>query len=88
MIASVGDWLVVESSREDVHAHCAEVIALSHPDGSPPYTVRWLEDGRETLMLPGPDARLFTLAQIEAQDRTENPRFARIHDALRNRRRD
>ena len=31
---------------------------LAHPDGSPPYTVRWLNDDHESVVFPGPDARV------------------------------
>lgn len=34
------------------------VVELRHPDGSPPYMVRWLDDGHEALVFPGPDARI------------------------------
>jgi hypothetical protein len=34
------------------------VTALRHPDGSPPYEVRWLDDGHEGLIFPGPEAHV------------------------------
>jgi hypothetical protein len=36
------------------------------PDGSPPFLVRWAGDGRTTLVFPGPDARVHSLANAES----------------------
>lgn len=57
MHAEVGDWLVVESQVEGLHARRAQIIAVHSSTGEPPYTVRW-PDGRESLVFPGPDARV------------------------------
>ncbi|CAA9252014.1 MAG: hypothetical protein AVDCRST_MAG52-2109, partial [uncultured Blastococcus sp.] len=35
-----------------------EVVGLVHEDGSPPFRVRWVEDGHETLVVPGPEAHI------------------------------
>ncbi|MFJ9867550.1 DUF1918 domain-containing protein [Streptomyces sp. NPDC101165] len=56
MRARVGDEIVVRGTTAGVVARDGEVVALRHPDGSPPYDVRWAEDGRVTLYFPGPDA--------------------------------
>ncbi|MFJ9709399.1 DUF1918 domain-containing protein [Streptomyces sp. NPDC101234] len=55
MQARVGDEIVVRGTRDGVVARDGEVVGLHHPDGSPPYDVRWAEDGRVTLYFPGPD---------------------------------
>ncbi len=55
MKAHVGDRLVADGA--DSQRIC-EIIRLNHPDGSPPYVVRWLNDGHITLLFPGPYARL------------------------------
>ncbi|MFC7483347.1 DUF1918 domain-containing protein [Luedemannella flava] len=34
------------------------ITELHHDDGSPPYTVRWLDDEHETLVYPGPEGRV------------------------------
>jgi hypothetical protein len=55
MRAEVGDRLIVDGAggrRECV------IIRLQHPDGSPPYVVRWLPEGHIALMVPGPYTRL------------------------------
>lgn len=58
MQAHVGDWLVVESRLLDEPRRQGEVVGLVHPDGTPPYQVRWVEDDHESLVFPGPDARI------------------------------
>ena len=35
-----------------------EIVEVQHPDGSPPYVVRWSDTGHETLVFPGPDAEV------------------------------
>lgn len=58
MKASVGDRLVLASSVVDGAVRDGTVIAVRHPDGSPPYTVRWHDTGEESLVYPGPDAHV------------------------------
>ncbi|GLX02353.1 DUF1918 domain-containing protein [Microtetraspora sp. NBRC 16547] len=58
MKAAVGDRLVLESTRGDRPNHVGIIVALRHPDGSPPYVVRWLDEEREVLVFPGPHARI------------------------------
>lgn len=55
MQANVGDRLVIEGAAG--RREC-RIIGLQHPDGSPPYVVRWLADGHLTLLFPGPYTRL------------------------------
>jgi Domain of unknown function (DUF1918) len=55
MRAGVGDHLIADGP--DSRRVC-EIIRLSHPDGSPPYVVRWLSDGHIALLFPGPYTRL------------------------------
>jgi hypothetical protein len=58
MHAKAGDWLVVHSHSDVVHSRRAEIIAVPSPDGEPPYTIRWEDDGHEAVVYPGPDAQL------------------------------
>ena len=58
MQAHVGDWLVVESRLLDEPRRHGEIVGLVHLDGSPPYRVHWAEDDHESLVFPGPDARI------------------------------
>jgi hypothetical protein len=32
------------------------VVEVRHPDGEPPFVVRWGDTGHEDLFVPGPDA--------------------------------
>ncbi|WP_431934323.1 DUF1918 domain-containing protein [Nonomuraea jabiensis] len=58
MKAAVGDLLVIEGARQGEPRRIGMIIALRHDDGSPPYDVRWLDEEHETLVYPGPDARI------------------------------
>lgn len=55
MYAQRGDRLVVRS-HASLPGRDAEILELTHPDGSPPYRVRWSDNGHEALVFPGPDA--------------------------------
>ncbi|NYI04519.1 DUF1918 domain-containing protein [Allostreptomyces psammosilenae] len=54
----VGDWIVVEPVHLGAHRRRGEVVRLAHPDGSPPYYVRWEGEDKETLFFPGSEAHL------------------------------
>jgi len=54
--ARKGDRLVVRSRHQGEPDRDAEVLEVRHPDGSPPYWVRWSDTGHEALVFPGPDA--------------------------------
>jgi hypothetical protein len=58
MNAQPGDWLVVEGTHTGNIRREGEIVQVDHPDGSPPYRVRWLGTGTETLVFPGPDGRI------------------------------
>ena len=60
MKAAIGDRIVLEGTHVGDPRRVGLVTELRHEDGSPPYVVRWLEDGREGLFFPGPDARIDT----------------------------
>ena len=53
MYAERGDRLVVRS-HVGLSGRDAEILEVAHPDGSPPYRVRWSDTGHEALRLPGP----------------------------------
>lgn len=61
MKATVGDRLVQEGGRVDAPRRVGEIIEVHGAGGTPPYVVRW-EDGHESLVFPGPDARVQTAA--------------------------
>ena len=58
MNAHIGDRLILEGAHLGERRRTAVITALRHGDGSPPYEVRWLDDGRTTLIFPGPQARI------------------------------
>ena len=64
MNAHIGDLLVVEGTHLGDARRTAVITALRHRDGSPPYEVRWLDDGRTTLIFPGPQSRIETAKHV------------------------
>jgi uncharacterized protein DUF1918 len=68
MRAHVGDEIVVRGSAAGVIAREGEVVGVHHPDGTPPYDVRWEDTARVTLYFPGPDAYIKHLEPAPAPD--------------------
>jgi uncharacterized protein DUF1918 len=60
MKAKVGDRLVIDGTNLGEPRRVGVVTEVSHRDGSPPYLVRWLADNHESLVFPGPTARVET----------------------------
>ncbi|NUT18855.1 MAG: DUF1918 domain-containing protein [Hamadaea sp.] len=60
MNAKLGDRLILEGTHVGDRRRVGIVIELRHQDGTPPYVVRWLDDGHEALVFPGSDARIET----------------------------
>ncbi|WP_250549862.1 DUF1918 domain-containing protein [Pseudonocardia sp. H11422] len=58
MRAHVGDRLVLPGAPGEPHGRRGQIVALMHPDGSPPYRVRWPADDRESVVFPPPDPHL------------------------------
>ncbi len=56
MQAKVGDQIVIGGHRVGQPDRNCEVLEIRHPNGEPPYTVRWGDTGNEGLFFPGPDA--------------------------------
>jgi hypothetical protein len=54
--AEVGKYLVIRSSHLDVPVRVGRIVEISHPDGEPPYVVRWSDDDHTSVVFPGPDA--------------------------------
>lgn len=77
-----GDWLVVERPNIDHHARRALIIEVRGTDGSPPYLVRWLDDDRETLVFPGPDAHVVTADEQVALDAQTGLRISALQRQL------
>jgi hypothetical protein len=58
MKANVGDRLVMEGIHVGEPRRVGVILELRHPDGTPPYLVRWLDSGHEGLIFPGPESRI------------------------------
>ncbi len=54
----MGDWLIIEGTNLGHPRRIGQIVGLRHQDGTPPYAVRWLEDDHESLVFPGPTARV------------------------------
>lgn len=68
MHAKAGDWLIVEIAGTESAARRARILDVSSPDGSPPFTVRWLDTDREALVFPGVDAHVMTQDELDSLD--------------------
>ena len=62
MHAEVGNWLVVHGRTLDDRVREGQILEVPHPDGSPPYVVRWTDDDRQSLVFPGADTELLARA--------------------------
>jgi len=58
MKAEVGDRLIMESIHVGEPRRVGVVLELRHPDGTPRFLVRWLDNGHEALVFPGPESRI------------------------------
>lgn len=56
MRASIGDRIIIEGHRIGEPRRDCEVLEVRGIDGSPPYVVRWDDNGHEALFFPGWDA--------------------------------
>jgi len=71
MKAQVGDQVLVASAQAGVPARSGTIVELRHPDGTPPYVVRWSDTGHEGVYFPRHDGPIESIdvrdATIEAQ---------------------
>ncbi len=58
MKAHLGDRLVLEGVHQGDPRRVGVIIAIRRTDGAPPYQVRWLDDGHESLVFPGSEAHI------------------------------
>ena len=58
MQAKVGDRLVMEGVHVGDRKRVGIISKLSHADGTPPYTVKWKDTGRESLVFPGSESHI------------------------------
>jgi Domain of unknown function (DUF1876)/Domain of unknown function (DUF1918) len=63
MKAAVGDRMVIAAGTVEGPVRDGEVVEVLGSDGTGPFRVRWSDDGRVTLVFPGPDAHVEHLAE-------------------------
>lgn len=68
MNAQVGDRIVIKGTYVGDSARIGVVTALRHADGTPPYEVRWLDDGHVGLIFPGPETHIEHKAEHPAAE--------------------
>lgn len=68
MKATVGDRLVVEGIHVGDRRRIGIITEVRRADGSPPYLVRWLDDGHEALVFPGGEAHVEPPADVDPAD--------------------
>ncbi|MBK9180481.1 MAG: DUF1918 domain-containing protein [Acidimicrobiales bacterium] len=56
MKAAVGDRIIIKGHHVGEPDRDAVVLEVHGTDGSPPWKVRWSDDGHESIFFPGPDA--------------------------------
>jgi hypothetical protein len=81
MQARSGDWLVVHSHSDGGHVRRAEIVATH--GGEPPYTVRWLDEDKESIVFPGPDAQVVSAAELGELDQAAAARIGRVQTAIK-----
>jgi Domain of unknown function (DUF1918) len=80
--AQVSDWLVIKGTTIDQPDQRGLITEVHSPDGSPPYVVRWLADGHEATVIPGPDAVVVTAAEQADADEHAQHRFGAVQSAI------
>jgi Domain of unknown function (DUF1918)/Domain of unknown function (DUF1876) len=73
MKASVGDGIIVKSTRLGGAVREGRIVDERHADGSPPYLVEWADHGQPVLVCPGPDAHLMSTAHPGGADAAAGP---------------
>lgn len=58
MIAQIGDRIILEGTHLGDPRRAGIVVGVTHEDGAPPYQVRWIDDGRTSLIFPGAEAHI------------------------------
>lgn len=56
--ARTGYWLIIPAQPGTQHERRGQILELLHPDGTPPYRVKWLDDEHVSVVFPPPDARV------------------------------
>ena len=69
MKARIGDRLLPDGEQ----CRSGVIIGLQHPDGSPPYIVKWLGDGHIALVFPGPYTKIVRRAPEDEAAQAPSP---------------
>jgi hypothetical protein len=64
MHANIGDRIVIKGHHVGEPDRDAEILEVHGTGGTPPYVVRWSDDGHEGLFFPGPDATVQQFAPV------------------------
>jgi hypothetical protein len=56
MKANVGDRLILQGTHVGDPRRVGVITEVRHADHTPPYLVKWLDNGHVALVFPGPDA--------------------------------
>lgn len=83
MKAKVGDWLVVRGGSAGHGEQRGLITEVDSDEGAPPYVVKWLDDDREAIVFPGPDAVVVTPEAQRAADDGADSRFRAVQRAIR-----
>lgn len=84
MRAQLGDHLVIDSPATGANRRDGEIVGLHHPDGTPPYDVRWSDTDEVTLVFPGPDAHVHPRGPAPEAAAAGRPPGGRRGDAAAN----
>jgi hypothetical protein len=66
MQAKIGDRIVIRHPQLGGSPRDGEILETRGPNGTPPFVVRWDDDGHEALVFPGPDAQVQHLGRAES----------------------
>jgi len=77
MKAQVGDQVVVASAQTGAPARTGTIVELRHPDGTPPYVVRWSDTGHEGVYFPRHDGRIESVDLRDATIRAQHTAVSR-----------
>jgi hypothetical protein len=78
MKAQIGDQVIVASAQTGAPARTGTIVELRHPDGTPPYVVRWDDTGHEGVYFPGTDGRVETVDLRDSALVHQRSRVARV----------
>jgi hypothetical protein len=67
MRAQIGDRLILNRLHAGDHNRVGVITEVKHDDGTPPYRVRWLDDGHEAFVFPGPEAHVEPPTVVHAE---------------------